>query len=104
MRRGVSKSCRPALVGLLLVSGCATTDPYLKPAQWQPVGANARNLAAMVANPNDLIRGHGDRYTVGSQAAVPVTALLAGKAAPLPSSSSESAPSGSNAPAPPAPN
>ena len=82
----------PVLALLLLppaLSGCATLDPYEKPGQWQPVGANARNLAAMVANPHDLLRGHGDGRITGAQATTPVTALLAGKPAALPNDSSQ---------------
>ena len=83
----------PVLLVLLApaaVGGCATLDPYERPGQWQPVGANSRNLAAMVANPRDLIRGHGETRTSGVQATSPVTALLAGKPAPLPNDSSQS--------------
>ena len=80
----------PVLLMLPVLAGCATLDPYERPGQWQPVGANARNLAAMVANPRDLIRGHGDARVTGVQATTPVTALLAGKPAPLPNDSSQS--------------
>ena len=34
-------------------------DPYLRTDVWQPTGANAANIAAMVADPHDLISGHG---------------------------------------------
>ena len=45
-------------VGLL--AGCASRDPYKRDDVWYPTGANAANLAAQVADPNDLIRGRGD--------------------------------------------
>lgn len=48
------------LIGLLLLAGCASRDPYRRTDVWQPTGANAANLAAMVANPHDLISGRGD--------------------------------------------
>lgn len=51
-----------ALAGLLvlaLCSGCAMTDPYERDGLWQPDGAVQGNIAAMVADPRDLIRGQG---------------------------------------------
>jgi type IV pilus biogenesis protein CpaD/CtpE len=45
------------LTGLLLLSACGNRDPYLRDDVWKPTGANAGNLAVMVANPNDLIVG-----------------------------------------------
>lgn len=47
------------LACLVSFSGCDSRDPYLRTDVWQPTGANAANLAAMVANPQDLIRGRG---------------------------------------------
>lgn len=45
------------LIGLLALSACGNRDPYLRDDVWKPDGANAGNLAAMVADPNDLIVG-----------------------------------------------
>jgi type IV pilus biogenesis protein CpaD/CtpE len=53
------KVATPALV-LLLLAGCAATDPYRRPGMWQPTGAAAGNLAVMLENPHDLIRGRGE--------------------------------------------
>ena len=54
---------RPSLfvlvAGLIGLSGCQSPDPSLRTDVWNPTGANAGNLAAMVANPEDLIHGHG---------------------------------------------
>lgn len=51
---------RAALVTpVLMVAGCQEMDPYTRPDTWQPTGANAGNIAVMVANPYDLIRGRG---------------------------------------------
>lgn len=47
--------------GILALAGCTSLDPYYRQDVWQPSGANAANIAAMVANPYDLIRGHGSR-------------------------------------------
>jgi len=44
---------------LLAIGGCADRDPYLRTDVWKPTGANAANIAAMAANPQDLIHGRG---------------------------------------------
>jgi type IV pilus biogenesis protein CpaD/CtpE len=46
-----------AVGSLLLLTACAQRDPFLRDDVWKPTGANAGNLAAMVANPNDLVVG-----------------------------------------------
>jgi type IV pilus biogenesis protein CpaD/CtpE len=56
----------------LALSGCQPLDPYQRTDVWTPTGANAGNIAAMVANPQDLIRGHG---TPIEDAHEPVTAV-----------------------------
>lgn len=50
-----------AWLALALMAGCAETDPYRRSGMWQPEGANAANIAAMVERPSDLIRGRSDR-------------------------------------------
>jgi hypothetical protein len=51
---------RVALIGGTLgLAACQQIDPYTRNEMWQPTGANQGNIAAMAANPNDLIRGHG---------------------------------------------
>ena len=77
------------LAGLAVLTGCAETDPYARAGMWQPTGANNRNLAAMVANPHDLIRGRGERGNSGWESTAPVTRLWAGRTTPLPSSGSQ---------------
>ena len=70
---------RTAVLGALLaLTACANTDPYLKPARWQPTGANAVNLARMVTRPTDLIRGRSDAGTIGVEATPPVARLWSG--------------------------
>ena len=83
------------LAGLAIaLPGCSDTDPYARNGMWQPTGANSRNLAAMVANPRDLIRGRGDRGTDGVLAAGAAARLWAGRPAPLPASGSQQAAGG----------
>lgn len=93
-----------ALLALLLLAGCASTDPYQRAGMWQPTGANSRNLAAMVANPYDLIRGRGERGTSGPEGTTPVTRLWAGRTTPLPASGSQQSAGGPAAAAPAGPN
>lgn len=72
--KSIYHRCRPALFALLaLLGGCngASLDPYQRTDVWIPEGANDGNLAAMVANPNDLIRGQSDtspHYKLGTSA------------------------------------
>jgi uncharacterized membrane protein YgcG len=47
------------LAAVLVVAACQDMNPYTRSDTWQPTGANAGNIAAMVANPYDLIRGRG---------------------------------------------
>jgi len=57
------RCCKYAVLPLLaLLGGCngASLDPYQRTDVWIPEGANDGNLAAMVVNPNDLIRGQSD--------------------------------------------
>ena len=49
-----------AIIGLILgLTACQQMDPYTRTDTWQPIGANDGNIAAMVADPYDLIRGRG---------------------------------------------
>ena len=82
-----------ALPALLAACG-PETDPYARTGTWQPTGVNATNLAAMVAQPSDLLRGRSARGNVAVQATVPVTRLWNGTPVPLPSTQSQSGASG----------
>jgi len=44
---------------LLALGGCEDRDPYRRTDVWKPTGANAANIAAMVADPRDLLQGRG---------------------------------------------
>ena len=61
------------LIGILAtLAGCASRDPYQRDDVWYPTGSNAANLAAMVANPHDLVAGRGSS---ASNAATQVVAV-----------------------------
>ncbi len=73
------------MVGLaLLLGGCAEMDPYTRPGVWHPEAVNARNLAAMVVDPEDLRRGHGDAGPDSLLAVQAADRLYSGTARPLP--------------------
>jgi hypothetical protein len=82
---------RNQAVGLLtllgLLAGCAETEPYQRAGQWNPLGANAANLRAMVADPRDLVLGRDGASSPGDMGAVAVARLRAGAVRPLPGSS-----------------
>jgi hypothetical protein len=49
-----------ALAAPLVLGACKVPDASGADQVWAPKGINAANLAAMVANPADLVRGRGD--------------------------------------------
>jgi hypothetical protein len=77
------------LLLLLLPAACAQTDPVYRPGDWMPQGVSARNLAAMVAEPTDMVRGHGEAGADSPLAIAAVTRLMEGKAKLLPTASSQ---------------
>lgn len=72
-----------ALAGLVVLAGCDQLDPMLRTDRWQPTGANAGNIAAMVANPQDLIRGHGDIFRETNDQALAAGHILNDQPKPL---------------------
>ena len=71
------------------LSACAETDPYSRNYSWQPTGANAHNIAAQVANKNDLIRGRGATTSDPIEIVTPIFKLYEGTPKPLPQASSK---------------
>jgi hypothetical protein len=80
---------RVLLLLLLLPAACAQTDPFYRPGDWSPQGASARNLAAMLAEPSDMVRGRGDPGANSPLAIAAVTRLMEGKVKPLPTASTQ---------------
>ena len=70
-------------VGLLALAGCDSRDPYMRTDVWEPTGANAANLAAMVANPEDLIVGRSGGAANASEPALAVTSIWQDHPKPL---------------------
>ncbi len=91
---------RMLLIVLVALAGCAETDPYDRAGTWQPGGVNDRNLAAMVADPRDLLRGHGEAGAQPQLATTAVDHLLAGAPKPLPTLSSDTSVGGAASAAP----
>jgi hypothetical protein len=81
---------RPLLLLLLLPAACSNpqVDPFTRSGMWLPQGTNARNLAAMVANPDDLMEGRGSTGADSQLAINAVIRLMDGKVKPLPGISS----------------
>jgi hypothetical protein len=93
-----------AAISLLGLTGCNEIDPLQRPYMWHPSGVNEQNIAAMAANPADLVHGRDApqrRVVLESDG---VARLWTGKQLPLlsdtPGSSTSSATStGGGAPA-----
>lgn len=77
-----------ALPIILAASGCTMVqDPMMRAGTWHPMDANAANLAAMVAHPQDLVAGESASGTAGPEAALPVARLRKDNVKPLPDNS-----------------
>ena len=71
------------VLALLLLAGCEDADPYRRKDVWYPTGANAGNIAAMVAEPHDLILGRGASQTDAREAATAVDRVWLDRTKPL---------------------
>jgi type IV pilus biogenesis protein CpaD/CtpE len=65
------------------VVSCDRIDASFRDTGWRPVGANAGNIAAMVAEPRDLIRGRGDGSENSNPSAVAVIHIWQDQPKPL---------------------
>jgi hypothetical protein len=71
----------------LLATGCSLTDPAEAEGYWHPRGVNDGNLAAMIADPHDLVEGRSVRFSDGTLAAAAVDRLYRDKVRNLPDTS-----------------
>jgi hypothetical protein len=78
-----TKIFRAASLGLLLLSGCNAIDPLKRPYMWHDSAANAHNIAAMAANPADLLHGRRSPKRRVSLDSDSVDRLWSGKTLPL---------------------
>ena len=74
------------LFAALAAAGCTEVDQY---GTWQPTGANARNIAAMATNKQDLIRGRSAPGSDRVESTSAVFRLWEGTPHPLPATSSK---------------
>jgi hypothetical protein len=80
----LSPGLLPGLVLVVLaLTGCASTEPYLRDGSWQPNNANDANLHAMVAVPADLATATPAGPADGGLAAAALDRLRQGRVTPL---------------------
>lgn len=77
---------RLSLLLIPALCGCTTLDPLTRDGLWHPTGANQANLAAMVVDPADLVRGKDYEGTDGQLAAAAVARLRVNRVKQLPDS------------------
>lgn len=83
----------------LVVAGCTGLDPYHRTDVWYPSASNAKNIAAMVARPTDLIAGRGTQGGDTHQAVGAIDRVWLDRAKPLvPTGGGTSAAAGTGAP------
>lgn len=76
----------PCLVMVLLLAGCGASGDFARPGTWRATGANDANLAVMLANPGDAVRGVAARTERGQPASLAIRRLEQGRRQPLPDS------------------
>lgn len=84
----VSSRTSLALLVLLPLAACAGRDPYERDDVWKPTGSNMGNIAAMVANPHDLIEGRHANRGDTKASTVAIQHVWEGQVQPLGGSSS----------------
>ena len=72
-----------AVASLVVLAGCMDRDPYRRTDVWRPTGANSSNIAAQVANPNDLIRGQSGARATSAAQVLAVDRIVTDQARPL---------------------
>ena len=82
----MTRLCPTALVLLVVLAGCAQTDPYQREGVWRPNGANEANLRAMVVVPSDLAIATHASGADGQLAAAALSRLHHDHVRPLPDS------------------
>lgn len=87
-------SGRTRILGVLCataaLAGCMDRDPYRRTDVWRPTGSNAANIAAMVADPKDMISGRGTTRQHSQPSILAVDRLAVDRPKPLPSANGSS--------------
>jgi hypothetical protein len=94
--RGTGTLWMAAAISLAGLTGCNQIDPLQRPYMWHASGVNQQNIAAMAANPMDLVQGRDAprrRVVVESDG---VARLWTGKPLPLLSDTPGASTSGSS--------
>jgi type IV pilus biogenesis protein CpaD/CtpE len=86
-----------SIVLLVVVAGCANSEPYHRNDVWYPTGSNAGNLAAMAARPSDLIHGRSGPEGDAHQADLAINHIWLGQPKPLGSGTAPAAASAGGA-------
>jgi hypothetical protein len=82
----MTRACTLLLPMWVALAGCNQIDPYTRPGNWRPNGANDANLRAMVAVPADLAVATPASPADGQLAATAVDRLRHDAVRPLPDS------------------
>ena len=75
--------CAALALSLLSLAACDQIDPLKRPYMWYADGANAHNIAAMAANPKDLVHGRSSLKRQAAMDGDAVDRIWAGKAPAL---------------------
>lgn len=89
MPRNLLLTSSASLLFCIFFSGCNAINPQTRVGLWQPVGANEKNIQAMLQNPADYSRGHGENHSTGSVAAIAAHRYAQDKIPDLPSTSQD---------------
>lgn len=79
---------RPLMLvaSLLATPACEALDPFHRESAWRPGGTNEDNLAAMLDEPRDRIRGTAPANAQGQRAAAAIERLRTDRVRALPDS------------------
>lgn len=87
------------MAAIIALAGCDASnnylDPYQKPYVWHPTGAPMANVAAQLADPRDMIMGHGITAADAKQTGTAIDRVWQDRGKPIASSGSGASPGAS---------